>query len=322
MTKLIAEVCQNHGGSRETLGKMIAAAADAGADYIKMQTIFSEDTTNRERFNDGQSDDDGTVKAIKRPFTEEKARLSVLDLTPDDHQFFIDECEKHGAIPFTTVFSRIRIPLVASLNWPERVVKVASYDCASLPLLSELCDHFDHLIVSTGATYDDEIENAAELIKSKGKKLTFLHCVTSYPNTLDMCNFARLEWLKQFTDSVGWSDHTLIERDGITATKAAIALGAEWIERHFTINESNVAKDDPVSIRPHHIKELKEFSALPKEEQQAVVTEEMIGAPTREMTPTELLNRDYYRGRFASNVNGEWIYNWEEKEVFPTPTNA
>ena len=322
MVNIIAEVCQNHGGSKEVLGQMITAAAQAGADYVKMQSIFSSDLSHRERFDEGEVDEDGVTQVIKRPYQAEKERLSQLDLTEAEHLFFIEECVRNNVIPFTTVFSRIRIPFVASLPWPEKVVKVASYDCASYPMLEELCQHFDHLIISTGATYDEEIQKAAELVKAKGKKLTLLHCVTSYPNTLDMCNLARMEWLKQFTDSVGWSDHTLIERDGILATKAAIALGAEWIERHFTINEENTAKDDPVSIRPHHITELKTFASLPKEEQMQAVSDEMIGSQTRELTHAEALNRDYYRGRFASFINNEWIYNWEEKPVFTTSTNA
>ncbi len=318
MVKIIAEVCQNHGGSRDTLKEMISAAAEAGADYVKMQTIFSEDVSFRKRFEEGETLPDGTVKCIKRPHKDEVERLKELDLTEDDHRFFIDECNRNNVIPFTTVFATHRIPFAGSLPWPGKTVKVASYDCASYPMLSELCDYFDHLIISTGATFDEEIEKAAELVKSKGKKLTFLHCVTSYPNTMDMCNLSRMEWLKQFTDSVGWSDHTLVERDGIKAAQAAIALGAQWIERHFTILKKDQTKDGPVSINPYQLSELKKFANLDKDDQLKFAKEEipefevMIGRQVRPMTPTELLNRDYYRGRFASKINDEWIYNWED----------
>jgi len=315
MVIIIAEVCQNHEGSKETLGKMVEQAAAYGADYVKMQTIFSKDLTHRERFDEGEIDNDGTVRVIKRPYLAEKERLRTLDLTKEDHQFFIDTCVANSVIPFTTCFTKSSIPFIASLPWPEKVIKVASYDCASYPMLKELCDYFDHLIISTGAMYDEEIEKAAKLVKSTGTKLTLLHCVTNYPNTMEMCNLARMEWLKKFTDSVGWSDHTLIARDGIDATKAAVALGAEWIERHFTINEVDTAKDDPVSMRPDHIQELKVFAALPKKDQMKAVRDEMIGSANRKMSHTELLNRDYYRGRFASNVDGKWIYNWEESHV-------
>ncbi len=322
MTKLIAEVCQNHLGSRELLGRMIAEAAGAGAGYVKMQSIFSEDLTDRARFEEGETNADGTPKAIKRPSAAEKARLQKLNLTEDDHRFFIQECVKHGVVPFTTIFARSRIPEIAALPWPERIIKVASYDCASEPLLRELCERFDHLIISTGASYDEEIAKAAEIVKNAGKKLTFLHCVTSYPNSLSTCHLARMQWLRQFTPSVGWSDHTLVERDKLKAAKAAIVLGAEWIERHFTILEKDETKDGPVSIRPPQIRELAEFDALPPTERERIAHaevpdwNEILGDEHRQMTPVELLNRDYYRGRFASKKDGEWVYNWEEKPAF------
>jgi len=319
MAKIIAEVCQNHNGSREILGEMIHAAAESGADYIKMQSIFSEDLTPRGRFEHGETEDNGVVKAIKRPFRPEYERLSKLDLTEDDHLFFISECKKYNVIPITAVFSRMRIPFVSSLPWPEKIVKVPSYDCASFKMLEELAEHFDHLIVSTGATFDEEIAKAVEVIQNKGKKISLLHCVTSYPNSLDMCNFARIEWLRQFTPSVGWSDHSLIERDGIKAAKAALALGADIVERHFTILGKDETKDGPVSVTPELLKELAGFAKLPREEMLRLAKEEipefnsMIGLTQRELTHKEMLNRDYYRGRFASYTDGEWIYNWEDK---------
>ncbi len=346
MVKLIAEVCQNHQGSRALLGEMIAAAAESGADYVKMQSIFAEDLTRRECFEEGETAPDGTVRVIRRPYEAERARLRSLDLTEEDHLFFIGECQKRGVTPMTTVFARRRIPFVASLPWTERVIKVASYDCASFPMLRELCERFDHLIVSTGATFDDEIAEAARVVKDAGKKLTFLHCVTSYPNTLDMCNLARMEWLRNLLHeegfaaeglpdsrssplaSVGWSDHTLVERDGLRAAKAAIALGAQWIERHFTILEKDRTKDGPVSIRPEHLQELRAFSRLPREEQLRRAQEEVldwdaiVGQPIRSLTHIELVNRDYYRGRFASRVGDAWIQNWEERDVFSSAMTA
>ncbi len=321
MVKIIAEVCQNHKGERKILGEMIHAAAENGAHYIKMQSIFFEDLTPRGRFEYGETEDNGVIKSIKRPFRPEYERLRTLDLTEDDHLFFIEECKKYGATPITAVFARKRIPFAASLPWPERTVKVPSYDCASFKMLEELCDHFDHLIVSTGATFDEEIEQAAQIIQNRGKKLSFLHCVTSYPNTMDMCNLARIGWLSQFTPHVGWSDHTLVERDGIKAAKMAIALGAQLVERHFTILAKDETKDGPVSITPALLKALADFSKLPRDEQVQIVKAEipewqtMLGLARREMTHQEMLNRDYYRGRFASYAHGEWVYNWEDKEI-------
>jgi N,N'-diacetyllegionaminate synthase len=317
VTQLIVELCQNHCGDRSLLSEMIAAAAEHGADIVKSQMIFSADLTHRPEFDEGRMDADGTVRVIRRPYAAEYERLKKLDLTERDHRFFIEECTKHHVLPMTTAFSRNRIAFTASLPWPKRIVKVASYDCASFAMIEELAKTFDHLYISTGATFDDEIQQCAALLKSARKAFTLFHCVTSYPNTLEMCNLRRMTWLRQFTDSVGWSDHTLVARDGIKAAKAAIALGANVIERHFTILESDKTKDGPVSITPKHLQELRMFSRLSPEEQLKITKseipewEEILGTEKRDLTHMELLNRDYYRGRFASKTKGKWVYNWE-----------
>jgi N,N'-diacetyllegionaminate synthase len=325
MTKIIAEVCQNHNGSRETLESMIKAAAENGADMVKMQSIWSADVTKRERFEEGSVDASGKQTAIKRPYQAEVDRLSKLDLSLDDHAFFIETCAKYNVIPLTAIFARHRIKEVAALPWPDRWIKVPSYDCASYPLLRELAEYFDNFIISTGATYDAEIEKTAALMKELGKNFAFLHCVTSYPNTLPMCNLSRMEWLRSFTTEVGWSDHTKIEDNDIIAAKTAMMLGADYVERHFTILGAGDTKDGPVSMTPALLRELSDFRKLSTEEQKAHIAEKrpdwevMLGTPTREMTDVELLNRDYYRGRFASpkvDQKGpeehEWIYNWDE----------
>lgn len=324
MTKLIAEVCQNHNGDRGTFEEMVKSAAEAGADIVKMQSIFSEDLTRREEFEEGETLPDGAVKTIKRPYRAEFDRLSKLDLTLDDHRRFIELCVKYGVTPMTTIFARHRIPEIAALPWPVRVVKVASYDCASIPFLRELACHFDHLIISTGATYDDEVRQAAETFSSFGKKFSLLHCVTSYPNEIASCHLNRMGWLRQFTPEVGWSDHTLVARDGIIAAKVAIYLGADYVERHFTTLAADKSKDGPVSITPVLLKEISDFCRLPKTMQCAQLNIEvgakisewektLCGVATREMTHTELLNRAYYRGRFASpRHGGGCVYNWEE----------
>lgn len=320
MAKIIVEVCQNHKGDRATLARMVEYAAKNGADFVKMQSIFSDDLTRRPQFEEGETAPDGTVRAIKRPYAPEYERLSKLDLSLDDHRFFINECVKRGVVPLTTIFARGRIPEVAALPWPGRVVKVASYDCPNAPFLNELCNHFDHLIVSTGASYDEEIERAAKLVNERGKKLTLLHCVTSYPNTLPMAHLSRMEWLRTLAPEIGWSDHTLVARDFLRAAKAALALGADMVERHFTILPESETKDGPVSITPTMLRELSNFRNLSLVEQERVLDaeypgwrEEVRGDAHRELSHTERLNRDYYRGRFTSRrPDGSYFYNWEE----------
>ena len=322
MAKIIVEICQNHNGDRNVLKDMIWAAKEAGADIVKGQVIFSEDTAPRERFDEGHVEDNGVRKTVKRPYRAEAERLRGLDLEESDYRFFVEESKRAGITPMVTIFARRRVPFAASLPWTkERPVKVASYDCASYPMIRELSDNFGKLIISTGATFDDEIKTTAEIMKEKKKPFVFLHCVTSYPNTLQMANLARMEWLRQFTPEVGWSDHTLVPRDGIKAAKTAFMLGADYVERHFTILPVDKTKDGPVSLTPALLKELSDFRKLSKDEQKKIIEKEipgwqiMLGHKEREMTHAEMLNRDYYRGRFASFVNGEWVHNWEEKNI-------
>jgi N,N'-diacetyllegionaminate synthase len=317
MVKIIAELCQNHKGDINILKRMVWEAADAGATYAKIQSIFADDLTKRERFEEGVEERE-IVKVIKRPYPAEYARLKPMDLDRRAHEIFLDECQAAGIKPLTTIFARVRIPFVHKLGFKE--VKVASYDCASFPTIRELKERFQHLHISTGATYDHEIETTAKILS--GHSFSLLHCITIYPTPLGELNLARMSYLRKFTSEVGFSDHTLVERDGLKGSAAAIYLGAQVIERHFTILDKSSTKDGPISIDPKQLRQLVEISEMGKGELEGYIKEnvpefqQMIGSQKRVLSHEELLNRDYYRGRFGSKVNGEVVYNWEEKKVF------
>ncbi len=311
---IIAECCQNHGGDRRLLGEMIWAAAESGADYVKIQAIRSAELTHRPRFDEGEVAVDGKVRVIRRPFAEEQIRLSKLDLTLDDEAWFVEECTRAGIGPMTTVFTRTAARQVKDMGY--EVVKIASYDCGSVPLLREVARWWSTIVVSTGASYDEEIEAAAGALQ--GRRAVFLHCVTRYPNPMEECHLRRMAWLRRFSPEVGWSDHTRFADLGIDATLSALALGADWIERHFTILRADQTKDGPVSIGPSQLAELRAFADLPRRERMRALKERVpawertLGDASRALSEEELLNRDYYRGRFASQVNGRTVFNWED----------
>lgn len=295
---------------------MVFAAAEAGADYAKIQSILADDLTRRERFEEGLWRD-GHAVAIKRPYLPEYERLKPMDLDDEAHVRFVETCREAGIKPLTTVFTRSRIPFLATIGLDA--VKVASYDCASLPLLEELKPHFAHLFISTGATFDEEIEAAAAAMADH--PFTFLHCVTIYPTPLNEMHLARLAYLRKFTPSVGFSDHSLVARDGIKASAVALHLGVDVVERHFTVLKSDETKDGPVSINPSQLAELVKVARMSDTERTDWIAREvgdfseMIGSGRRSLTEIELLNRDYYRGRFASRSNGGFVYNWEDRAV-------
>ena len=319
--RIIAEFCQNHNGHFDTLRRMIDAAAGAGATHGKIQTIFADDLSYREEFEEGRLDANGQPEVIKRPYQPEYDRLKGLELSFEEHEAFIRACDGAGIEPMTTVFSVGTIARVKDMGW--RSVKVASYDCGSMPLVRRLSEVFDELFVSTGSSYDDEIETCATVLRDSGKAFVMLHCVTIYPTPLDQMNLRRMEYLASLAPSVGLSDHSLVARDGVASALMGIYLGASTIERHFTILPADQTKDGPVSIRPEHVAEMVQFAKLPKADQKAYLEEHvgsdtmeaMIGVADRELSNTEILNRGYYRGRFCTKVGGKQVFNWDERAL-------
>lgn len=314
MPTIIAELCQNHNGDETLLNEMVHAAAEAGADYAKIQSMLAEDLVYRKRFESGEREGERQV-SIKRPYQAEYDRLKPMDVDDDAHHRFVEQCRSAGIKPLTTAFSRSRIAFLATLGFDA--VKVASYDCASEPFLTALKPHFGHIYVSTGATLDSEIERAAEILSDHS--FTLLHCVTIYPTPLNEMHLLRLNFLRRLTRSVGFSDHSLVARDGIKASAVALLQGADVVERHFTVLPPEGTRDGPVSINPKQLRELVRLARMERVQLQDYVDQEigdfstMMGSERRSLTATEMLNRDYYRGRFASKIGDKIFNNWDER---------
>lgn len=315
MASIIAEFCQNHNGDKSILRDMIWSAADAGADYAKIQTMFAAELTHRPRF-DGGLIEGGEVRVIDRPFSAEYERLSGLEFPLSEYEWFIQECHEAGILPLTTAFTRAQIPILHGFGF--EAIKVASYDCASGPMLHELSEAFSHLFVSTGATWNHEIERTASLLE--GKSFSFLHCVTVYPTPLGQMNLARIEYLRRYTPRVGLSDHARAV-DGLRAPAVALLLGAFVIEKHFTVLPLDQTKDGPVSLDHNQLSLLCRLAGSPTAEVAAWVSENvgdyryMMGTASRCLSEQELLNRDYYRGRFASQTSQGPVFNWENRSI-------
>jgi N,N'-diacetyllegionaminate synthase len=313
--KIIAEFCQNHNGNYDTLSRMIGEAAEGGATHAKIQTIFANHLSYRPEFEEGQTATDGQVTVLKRPYQLEYERLQKLELTYEQHRRFVEDCRAVGLEPLTTAFNLTCIPEIRDLGW--RSIKVASYDCGSTPLIEALADNFDELIISTGASYDEEIEATAALLQCRGVKFTLLHCVTLYPTPLQEMHLHRLTYLRGLAPSVGLSDHSLVTRDGVKADLVAIHLGADTIERHFTVLPEDQTRDGKVSITKAHLREMADFAAMDRSAQEAYLAEHvpesgiMMGQHKRQLSDAELLNRAYYRGRFCNKRGDRQIYNWE-----------
>ncbi len=319
--KFIAELCQNHNGNSELVFQMLDEAVQAGATHVKLQHIYVENLTFRNEFENGGEDLVSGAQFISRPFRQEYNRLKNLELSLSICEKFIELCNKNNVIPMTTCFCTQHSNILRELGFNE--IKVASYDCASPYLLKSLKEQdFQHIYVSTGATFDSEIERCVEILKDN---FTLLHCVTRYPTPLNRLNLRRLDWLSRFSKEVGYSDHSETSSAKLFPIMAAIYEGAKVIEGHFTVLASNETKDGPVSINRKDIESIMSFASLDKNDQKLVLNdfpvdyEMALGSSSFRMSSEEYQNRLYYRGRFASiaEENGikRHVYNWEPFSV-------
>jgi N,N'-diacetyllegionaminate synthase len=311
MTKIIAELCQNHNGDLGLLKSMVKDAAEAGADYVKIQSMLADDLSKRDRFETGHN-------AIKRPYQEEYDRLKTLDLDDDAHYMFIEECLKHNVKPLTTAFNRTRIDFLANLPWPERSIKISSFDCRSHNMIQELIDAgFEKFFVSTGTTYDSEIEETTSILNDAGVEFTLFHCVSIYPSSPDTAHLNRINFLRKLSKSVGFSEHSSYDRDGLKLAIASLSYDVDYIERHFTILPKESTKDGIVSLNKKEMKELSSFCQKDKVdilryiEKNIPDYELMKGEKERGLSYEEIRNRDYYQGRFLNRQEDKTFFNWE-----------
>ena len=317
--KVIAELCQNHKGDFNLIKEMVHAASEAGADIAKIQFIDSQDLTFREKFDHGLTEN-GETKVIKRPYKEEFDRLKNLDLTKDDHLNFIEVCKKFKITPMTTIFNLSKINYAKQLKF--NAIKLASYDCGSHYMIEQILKkNFDKIVISCGASYDEEIEKTCNLMRGHND-FTLLHCVTIYPTPLIEAHLNRIKYLKKLADNVGISDHSDPEKTGYKLCIGAVNMGANLVEKHFTILKKNQTKDGPVSVNEKQLKELISLVNLSDDDRESYIKknipeyEQMLGKEKRELSKIEILNRDYYRGRFASkNKSNKTIYNWDEVDL-------
>lgn len=315
---LIAELCQNHFGDFAIVEEMVHAAKENGADFVKIQSMRSKDLHFRERFEKGLTEGK-VVKCKKRPFNQEYQRLKNLDLSIAEHYKFIEVCKKYKIKPMTTIFTRNRVNLAKKMNLDY--LKISSFDCSSHAMIKEIIKKTkSKIIVSTGGAYDREILKTVEILKFFKRKFTLLHCISIYPTIPEVASLFRIKFLKKLNNSVGFSDHSNPDIYSYDLSALSKTLGATWIERHFTILKKNETKDGVVSVNPSQLKELRNAIDLPNNQIKNYIKKKykkselikILGSQHRELTNDEMLNRDYYQGRFVSKtLTGKSVYNWD-----------
>lgn len=317
--KFIAEMCQNHNGDFEILRRMVASAAEAGVTHCKLQGLYSSELTDREMFRSPEISEQNQV--VLRPYSAEMERLGSLDLTEEQESQFKTLCEEHSVVPMITVFTHGGARRARVLGYKS--IKIASYDCASYPLIDYVCEFASEIVISTGATTEGEIRTTARILEGSSIPIEnqwFLHCVSEYPTTFSRLNLNRISRLKDLHPNIGFSDH-FTENPDITRqipAKIAVSLGAGLVEQHFTVLGPHETKDGPISVNKNQVLELLDFGDLSLERKQAWLEESLpkikgaLGDGSIDPSVQEWKNRKYYRGRVASWQDGKQIYSWEK----------
>jgi N,N'-diacetyllegionaminate synthase len=245
-TIIIAEAGVNHNGNIETAKKLIDAAADAKADYVKFQTFKAEKLVTKsaakaEYQQKNAGNDEGQWNMLKK-----------LELGEQDHVELIDYCHSKNIKFLSTAFDADSVSLLKKLG--INIGKIPSGEITNLPYLRLMAQSFSELIVSTGMATMDEIAAAINVITKGGfdkKNITVLHCNTEYPTPMKDVNLLAMHDIKkQFEIRIGYSDHTL----GIEVPIAAVALGAAVIEKHFTLGRKMEGPDHVASLEPAELK--------------------------------------------------------------------
>lgn len=238
---VIAEAGVNHNGSVELARKLVEAAADAGADAVKFQT-FRADTLVSPDAPKAEYQKQATGAA-----ESQYQMLKKLELSDEAHRELKSLCGSLGIDFVSTPFDISDIPLLEGLDMP--FYKVPSGAITDLPYLRAINVCKRPVVLSTGMATLEEVRAAIAVLRDC--RLSLLHCTTEYPCPFDDVNLKAMLTLRDaFGLPVGYSDHT----KGIEVAVAAVALGAEIIEKHFTLDRNMEGPDHKASLEPHELK--------------------------------------------------------------------
>jgi N-acetylneuraminate synthase len=303
---VIAEAGVNHNGSPDLALRLVDAAAEAGADYVKFQTFKAEALVTRTAPKAAYQDRNAPETRTQYEM------LKALELKPETHRLLIQRCKERGIKFLSTGFDTESVALLADvLKLP--LIKVSSGDLTNAPLLLQLARSQADLILSTGMATLDEIETALSVVafgylKSGTpsldacravlatpeacavlkRKITLLHCTSDYPAQPADVNLRAMDTLAaRFGLPVGYSDHTV----GTLVSVLAVAHGACMIEKHMTLDRGMEGPDHRASLEPAEMKAMIE---------QIRFAELTLGSPEKNPTAAELPTREVARKRIVA----------------------
>ena len=276
---IIAEAGVNHNGDLQLAYRLIDKASEAGADAVKFQTFKAEKLVSK--------------YAKKARYQQENMRngddsqlhmLQKLELDKETHLKLMEYAKKRDILFLSTPFDLESIELLERLGL--EIFKIPSGEITNLPYLRAIAKLNKKVILSTGMSTLQEVQDALEVLVSGGtpkEKITVLHANTQYPTPMCDVHLRAMQTIQEKLGvAVGYSDHTL----GIEVDIAAVALGASIIEKHFTLDKNMPGPDHKASLEPDELKAM--VSAIRN-------VELALGRSEKKPSPSEQPNREVVR---------------------------
>jgi N,N'-diacetyllegionaminate synthase len=239
---IIAEAGVNHNGNLAMAQEMVRVAKKCGADYVKFQTAVPELVISTIA---------PKAEYQKETTGNEQSQLEMckaIHLPLSDYEGLNNLCKKESIGFMSTPFDLVSIDCLAALNMDYW--KIPSGEITNLPYLRKIAKTGGKVILSTGMSTLNEVENAVKVLTDNGltrNDITLLHCTTQYPTPYEAVNLRAMEALRTLgCAGVGYSDHTV----GIEVPIAAAAMGATVIEKHFTLDKNLPGPDHRASLDP------------------------------------------------------------------------
>ncbi|MBQ8994669.1 MAG: N-acetylneuraminate synthase [Oscillospiraceae bacterium] len=243
---IIAEAGVNHNGDLELAKKMALVAKECGADAVKYQTavpelVISMYAPKAEYQKETTGDKESQLEMVRK-----------LHFDFESHRKLKEYCDQIGILYLSSPFDIPSVEFLATLDLPY--MKVPSGEITNYPYLVAVGKTKLPIILSTGMSVPEEIEDAIKVLKDNGAgEITVLHCNTEYPTKYEDANLGAMLWLRDhFHCPVGLSDHT----KGYECDVAAAALGAVVIEKHFTLDKNMEGPDQKASLEPQELSDM------------------------------------------------------------------
>lgn len=245
---IIAEAGVNHNGDYELAKQLVIKAKEAGVDYVKFQTAKPELVISKfAEMAEYQKENTGKVES-------QLEMCKKIHLKLEDYKPLKAFCEEVGVKFISTPFDLVSIDVLEELNmdfW-----KIPSGEVTNYPYLVKIAKTHRPVIMSTGMCEIYEIRDALKILLDNGltkEQISLLHCNTEYPTPYqDVDLKAMYDLINEFGLRTGYSDHTV----GIEVPIAAVAMGAEIIEKHFTLDHNMPGPDHKASLEPNELKQM------------------------------------------------------------------